>query len=175
MSAVPAGPSVHPRSAPALPFPADPRGSPDDTGPRSLAIPGSSSRELRHLFRVRFALHPPDARTRRAPPLGFRLPPSRHWLEESTSRRHSKPPTFRPQRFSRSRRLTPPRAARACFIPLPRPRFTVQGLSPGSQPNRLIVDPFPSCRSSPFSCGRVAPPLRTPALRLQGFDPTTGS
>lgn len=39
-------------------------------------------------------------------------------------------PTFRPQRFARSRRLTPSRTLQACFILLPRPGFTLQGFSP---------------------------------------------
>lgn len=46
-------------------------------------------------------------------------------------------PTFRPQRFSRSRRVAPPRTSWACFIPLPRAGFTFQGFSP-----------LPSCRCS---------------------------
>ena len=40
------------------------------------------------------------------------------------------PATFRPQVFSTSRRLAPPPASRACFIPQPRPGFSVQGLLP---------------------------------------------
>jgi hypothetical protein len=40
------------------------------------------------------------------------------------------PSMFRPRRFSRPRRLTPPRASWACFIPQPRPGFTLQGFSP---------------------------------------------
>lgn len=39
-------------------FPDDPRGLPDTTGPRSIAIPGSSSRELRLLSRVCFCHKP---------------------------------------------------------------------------------------------------------------------
>jgi hypothetical protein len=41
-----------------LPFPTDLCGIPGHTGPRSLAIPGSSSHELRALFRVRSYLAP---------------------------------------------------------------------------------------------------------------------
>jgi hypothetical protein len=44
-------------------------------------------------------------------------------------------PTFRPQRFARSRRLTPPRTSQACFILQPRPGFALQGFSP--LPSRL--------------------------------------
>jgi hypothetical protein len=56
----------------------------------------------------------------------------------------SRPPTFRPQRFSRSRRFTPPVASRVCFAPLPRPGFFLQGVSPsasrsGSSPARPVL------------------------------------
>jgi hypothetical protein len=40
------------------------------------------------------------------------------------------PATFRPQVFATSRRLAPPPASRACFIPQPRPGFSVQGFLP---------------------------------------------
>ena len=48
------------------------------------------------------------------------------------------PPTFRPQRFARSRRFAPPPALRACFIALPCPGFSLQGLShaPAASPRR---------------------------------------
>jgi hypothetical protein len=63
-------------------------------------------------------------------PSGFR-PPSRHKRAESTGRQSSQAlPSFRPQRFSRSRRFAPRHTVRACFIPLPRPRFSPQGLPP---------------------------------------------
>jgi hypothetical protein len=42
------------------------------------------------------------------------------------------PPTFRPQRFTRSRRFAPPPALRACFIALPCPGFSLQGFVPRS-------------------------------------------
>jgi hypothetical protein len=58
-----------PEPAVAFLFPSDLRGIPSDTGPRSLAIPGSSSRELRLLSRVVCCLAP--ARRPR-PPGAFR-------------------------------------------------------------------------------------------------------
>jgi len=61
-------------------------------------------------------------------------------LTERASQAHS---TVRPQRFSRSRRLAPPRALRVCFTPLPRPGFTFQGVDPAAQPERLIDAPYP--------------------------------
>jgi hypothetical protein len=39
------------------------------------------------------------------------------------------PLPFRPRRFARPRRFTPPTGSWACFIPLPRPGFTLQGMS----------------------------------------------
>jgi hypothetical protein len=42
-------------------------------------------------------------------------------------RGHPKPASFRPRRFSRPRRFTPPPTLRACFIPQPRPGFALQG------------------------------------------------
>jgi hypothetical protein len=59
------------------------------------------------------------------------LSPSRHQYSESTDDRCSTTCLpVRPQRFSRSRRVTPPRTSWACFIPQPRPGFTLQGFSP---------------------------------------------
>jgi hypothetical protein len=57
-----------------------------------------------------------------------------------------RPPMFRPQRFSRSRRFAPLDTLRACFIPLPRPGFSLQGVSPlpsraDSSPSRSLL-PF---------------------------------
>jgi hypothetical protein len=50
------------------------------------------------------------------------------------------PATFRPQAFAASRRLAPPSATRACFIPQPRPGFLLRpGVSPDPQPSRLVT------------------------------------
>jgi hypothetical protein len=48
------------------------------------------------------------------------------------------PPSFRPQRFTRSRRLAPRSALQACFILLPRPGFALQGFPPSYQPYHLV-------------------------------------
>jgi hypothetical protein len=50
-------------------------------------------------------------------------------------------PRFRPQRFTRSRRLAPRSALRTCFIPLPRPGLTLQGFVPPTQPNHFVSGP----------------------------------
>ena len=111
-------------------FPTDLRGFLLATGPRSLASPGSSSRALYLPFRVCDRSTPARFPCEfRAPSLGF----------SSQSRHQSRgfiflasfprSPKFRPQRSSRSRRLAPLWTLRACFIPQPRPGFTLQGFS----------------------------------------------
>jgi len=47
-------------------------------------------------------------------------------------------PSFRPRRFARPRRLPPRCTWWACFIPLPRPGFSLQGFAPATQPYRLV-------------------------------------
>jgi len=56
------------------------------------------------------------------------------------------PATFRPQVFATSRRLPPPFAVRACFIPLPRPGFSRSGVCPrfaGAAARRRDLTPVP--------------------------------
>jgi len=48
------------------------------------------------------------------------------------------PPSFRPRCFAHPRRFPPPRVLRACFIPLPCPGFSLQGLPPPDQPVPLV-------------------------------------
>jgi hypothetical protein len=149
-------------------FPTSLCGLPSDTGPRSLAIPGSSSHELRLLSRVRSCSAP--ARGPQAPRSspGVADSPSRHELEESTlAPGLPSLPWFRPQCFSHSRRLAPPRTVRVYFIPQPRPRFALQGFSPaasrvGSSPNRALMS------LAALSCGQVAPPAPDPATSPSG-------
>jgi hypothetical protein len=52
----------------------------------------------------------------------------------------------RPQVFTTSRRLAPRYALRACFIPLARPGFSLQGLPPRREPSRLVAATLPSFR-----------------------------
>jgi hypothetical protein len=135
--------------------------------PRSFARPGSSFYELHILFRV-FCCHLPFTRKLGAPSLGFRSP-SRQQRMESTKRRASHTRlTFRPQRFSRSRRLTPPRALRACFIPQPRPGFALQGFSP--LPSQLTSSMSRALMAlASFSSRWVAPPLPVPSASTSGL------
>jgi hypothetical protein len=76
------------------------------------------------------------------------------------------PTSFRPQVFSTSRRLPPPPALRACFIPLSRPGFPVQGVLP----IRSGHDSSPHPASVPFrrTCSPASrlPPARRSTSRL---------
>jgi len=47
-------------------------------------------------------------------------------------------PSFRPQRFSRSRRLAPRQTLQACFILQPRPGFALQGFPPLTRLGHLV-------------------------------------
>jgi len=99
-----------------------------------------------------------------APPMRFRclIAPSaprvrRHGGCQSTA-------AFRPQVFATSRRLTPRDALRACFIPLARPGFPLQGLShPGSRATSRW--PLPSCRLPPVRLPLARATHRRPASR----------
>jgi hypothetical protein len=118
---------VSPRSVTTLPFPARPHGF------LPTAVPRSSHRRfiLSCAFTPLQSLsthHPPSASRLRAPSLGFSAPFATstrgvHWP------RHPNPEPFRPRRFSRPRRISPPLALWVCFTPLPRPGFALQGLS----------------------------------------------
>ena len=72
---------------------------------------------------------------------------------------------FRPQRFSRSRRLSPLDTSRVCFIPQPRPRFTPQGVPPtvsrtDSSPARALLTFSPRACIGRTRCAssRSSPP-----------------
>lgn len=93
-----------------------------------------------------------------APPLRF-CSPSRHQITESTIWQISHfLPLFRPQRFSRSRRFTPPLSLQAYFILQPRSRFTLQGLSPAARPIQFVT------AFAPRVVRRRSPPAKLPQL-----------
>jgi hypothetical protein len=109
-----------------------------------LKTPGSSSRELgsppEFVVPTSARASEPCLRTTHD---HERLPwgsstSSRHQLRESTCDGHPRPTSFRPQRFTRSRRLTPRVALQTCFILLPRPGFALQGFAPSYQPYHLV-------------------------------------
>jgi hypothetical protein len=122
---------------------------------RNLAIAVSSSRELYASSTVLTTLDllPVRPRNLAAP----QAPKSASLavlslIAASTSSVHNYPgfssqAVFRPRRFSRPRRLAPPLALQACFIPQPRPGFALQGFVPlhgavPGFPGRFM----PSCR-----------------------------
>jgi hypothetical protein len=80
-------------------------------------------------------------------------------------------PTFRPQRFARSRRLTPRCALQACFILLPRPGFPLQGVPPPTQPDHLVGDPCLRAVGA-VSLPPVARRRQDPSRRPQGVAPS---
>jgi hypothetical protein len=135
--------------------------------PRSLASSGSSSYALYLPYRVRSCLSPARCPKALGAFLGVPVPFATQACGVHNSPGVPHPTSFRPQRFSRSRRLTPPHTARAYFIPLPRPGFALQGFS--LLPSRLISSmsralmPLPS-----FTSQRVAPPLPAPLAPPSG-------
>jgi hypothetical protein len=72
------------------------------------------------------------------------------------------PATFRPRVFATSRRFAPPPASRACFIPQPRPGFSVQGILP----LRSVPVSSTATASMPFAVRALTGcPAATPARR----------
>jgi hypothetical protein len=128
---------------------------PQHRPPFSLKRPGSSSPELHLPFRVRSCLSP--ARHPEASNASSRVlfPLRDQSTMESTNAGLPHPTTFHPQCFSHSRRVTPPPALWASFIPQPRPGFALQGLSP--LPSRLISSTSHTLMPLPgFSYRRIA-------------------
>jgi hypothetical protein len=78
--------------------------------------------------------------------------------------------TFRPQCFAHSRRLSPLCTLWACFIPLPRPGFAFQGLSP--LPSRAASSTTrPLLALATFPSSQVALTVQFQSPALQGLDP----
>jgi len=139
---------------------------------RSLAQTGSSSRELRASSEY--------CRPRSAPRLSAWSPflgvafPLRDLSPWRPCNGFPRPSPFRPRRFSRPRRFTPPLAWWVCFTPLPRPGFALQGVVSLAQPLHLVGV------ACPLVVGRSALPVvahrrHTLLPRPQGFDPCESS
>jgi len=155
------------------PFPAALRGIPNAVFPRSRESPGSSSR----------GLTPPSEycllRSCSPPASAEHLPWGSRLHRDVSAGVHQSAvfpslPLFRPQRFSRSRRLTPPCTFAGLFHPTATSEILSSGAFPSSQPTQLVAVPCP------LDVGRnhlrtVADPLQIRLPRLQGFDPTTDS
>jgi len=109
--------------------------------------------------------------SRRFLPWGFF--PLRGVPEVSTTRGLSHlPASFRPQVFSTSRRLSPPSASRASFIPQPRPGFPFRGLVS----TRSLTDS--STAVPPCPCHRHThqlPGCHTSMTELRGLAPRGGA
>jgi hypothetical protein len=152
-------------------FPDRLRGFLADAGPRLLAFPGSSSRELVPLFRVRPTVTCTSL-SRCAPSLGF-LPPSRHQPGESTTRQASQ--SCLCSALSVSHALDGLLLTEPCGFVSSRSR--VRGSLLRGFPRRSAVlahhQPLPSCRyrRAPAPSKLVAPAR---AVRLQGFAPIAG-
>ena len=71
-----------------------------------------------------------DTRKYQTPSLGFLFLFATLACEVHRQRTSHCSSLFRPQRFSRSRRLTPSQTLWAYFIPLPHPGFALQGFAP---------------------------------------------
>jgi len=104
--------------------------------PRLREKPGSSSRELRSPSESFVSL--PARAPARAPSVG-----SLALFATSAPGVHIPtgvpcPSSFRPRCFAHPRRVPPPCALRACFIPLPCPGFSLQGFPPRDQPVPLV-------------------------------------
>jgi len=132
--------------------------------------PSTARLRLRFHPLVSFApLQSPPSRVRRRCLHRQRLPwGSRSLFATSpTGVRAPEPPSsrvpFRPRRFSRPRRLSPPTGLRVCFTPLPRPGFALQGFSLASS----CADFHRRC-SCPLAVGRrPADDVATAATNLR--------
>jgi hypothetical protein len=143
-----------------------------DAVPRALANPGSSSREPRLFYRVP-ARHPPDALTPNNLPWSFSPLRDMSVWSPLTSELPKARLTFRPQRFSHSRRLAPPHTVAGLFHPTAAFGIAPQGFSP--LPSRLASSTSRPLMSLPsFSSQRVAPLVQFHPVRLQGFNPSSG-
>jgi len=129
-----------PRSHPCLAVSGGPRWSSVDTVPRFLEETGSSSRELRSPPEcvLLSPARPAPGTFREVSSLFATSAPGVLYLTSIPSSS-----AFHPQGFAPSRWFAPPRTLRACFIPLPRPGFPLQGFPPPGQPRDLVGPPFP--------------------------------
>ena len=135
---------------------------PDPPSPSTI-VDGSSSRTLSFLSRVSRAS--PARLHSRAPSLGFRSP-SRHQSVESTSAGLPQPAKFRPRRFSRPRRLTPPPTFVGLFHPTTTSGIRSPGVFPLAQPYGLVTrrGPLAGCPALPAGVATSAR-MTGPAFR----------
>ena len=145
-----------------------PRGVPPAVVLRRLASAEGSSRALRcppECSSFQPAFRPNDLATARPSSTFLGVsPPIATWVEGVHSRGHPKPASFRPRRFARPRRLTPPSTSWVYFTPLPRPGFAPQGFASlicrasSSLAAALVSLARAPCHWLPSSAGNVRPP-----------------
>lgn len=124
-------------------FPANLHGISRGTVPRSLAIPGSSSRELGLLSRVRRHFSPPAAREQQAPPMGSVRSPSRHRYAESTHRQDPRPAYVPPTVFLTLSTACSSAHLAGLFHPATTSEICSSGAFPGIQPPWLVTSACP--------------------------------
>jgi len=136
-----------PDSVMALVFPPNLYGFPGSTGPRFLAITGSSSRELELLYRVRHRSSPARWPQPSSSSLGF-CSPSRHPFVGSTYRWVSRAHLCSARSVSRALDGLLPLelcelVSSHCHV-----RDCFSGIFPSNQPAWLITNPFPHAVSA---------------------------
>ena len=139
-------------------FQPDLRGFPFDTGPRSLALPGSSSPEL-PASPESYLLHTCTPLARRAPSLGF-LPPSRHQHRESTFGGNPAPTFVPSSAFPTLSTACSSRYLAGLFHPAATSEVHSSGAFPDCQPSWLVA------RSCPLDVRFARLPRASSVLQL---------
>lgn len=153
-------------------FPGDLRGIPCSAVPRSLAIPGSSSREPRLLFRAVSASNLPAGRSRRAPSLGFLSS-----IATSAQRVHLTPGFPCPDYGPPSVFLTPSTVYSSSYLaglfhPATASEVYSTGVFPVTQPSWLVASPCSLDLLTSVSFAVELPLLhQLPKRGLQSVDP----
>jgi len=139
--------------------------------PASCMRTGSSSPEPSLSFRVRSCLSP--AHCPRAPGASYRVsvPFATEACEVHSTPGFPHPTTFRPQRFSRSRRFAPPHAVVGLFHPTATSGIRSSGVFLATKPARLIAESVPSCRCRASPHGGLPHRCQLHSPRLQGVHP----
>jgi hypothetical protein len=156
-----------------LVFPPGLCGIPGDTGPRFLAIPGSSFHELRLLSRVHHRSSPARWPQPSSSSLGSRSP-SRHQSVGSTYRRVSQAHLCSALSVSHTLDGLLPLEPCGLVSSHCHVRDYFSGIFPSNQPAWLITSPSPHAVSRRSPAVELPLPHQLLPLRLQGLNPATG-